>query len=826
MDVLDPAGGLLPDCPAVHRPAALLAPTAPAHGLRGAGVRTTGAGRIVDVWLYGTPPAQLAEPRRWTLQAARGAQAVQVSLAAVVAAPEPHVELTLTGTPDPGRYLLQVLPERAGDATHPPLALVPFDPLRTRLPVRLRPECPDPGSCFETPPARPPRRASPVHDYLARDWRSLRAALIEYLLRRDPAADLSPADPAITVLELFAHAGDLLHYRLDRMATEAYLGTARLRTSVRRHARLMDHVPAEAVSATAWVLLQAEANGSVVDVRPEDTAVASAGETLGFTLELEQPLSVHPALGEIPIYDWGEDACCLPAGATECVLVRPLPADAAGAPWLLAGDALVFEVVDPEDRARHRAWSRRDPAAPWPAVDGTRARFREPLPSRAAAVVTLTEVTDLADPLAPTGMRLSRVRWRAADALPRPYPVGIDTGAGGDEVTVARGHLVRAHHGRLVGGPSAAAPRDGGRPGEVWLTGGGTGGVPGVSRRSSGTPYRLELRVLLPSGGRVLAEHVPSLLAVTSATQLAYVLEVEDHEPPVARFRTGAVGLAPPLGSQVRARYEVGAGEVGNVPAGALQLLERNSAAGNIDAAPVWTTVPGVVARNPEAAAGGREPVPLDATRRDAPQLYVAAPRRAVSVVDHAAAVAREPGVQGAAAERSWSGSWPVVQTVVDLLDTGTGAPEPDDVRLAELSALVDDIRMLGTEGRVSVGTAAGLVISLEVCATPGADPEEVRRRVLAVLRPGTAQAPGLFSPSRLQLGRPVYVSAVLAAVSAVPGVDAVEVREARRLGEPPGTVHQVLTAAATELPVLDDDPATPTRGRLDVVVRGTEGHR
>jgi hypothetical protein len=99
-----------------------------------------------------------------------------------------------------------------------------------------------------------------------------------------------------------------------------------------------------------------------------------------------------------------------------------------------------------------------------------------------------------------------------------------------------------------------------------------------------------------------------------------------------------------------------------------------------------------------------------------------------------------------------------------------------------------------------------------------------VRRRILAVLRPGTAQAPGLFHPSRLQLGRPVYVSAVLAAVSAVPGVDAVEVREARRLGEPPGTVHQVLTAAATELPVLDDDPTTPTRGRLDVVVRRTEG--
>ncbi len=35
------------------------------------------------------------------------------------------------------------------------------------------------------------------------------------------------------------------------MATEAYLGTARLRTSVRRHARLVDYVMGEGVSAPA-----------------------------------------------------------------------------------------------------------------------------------------------------------------------------------------------------------------------------------------------------------------------------------------------------------------------------------------------------------------------------------------------------------------------------------------------------------------------------------------------------------------------------------------------------------------------------------------------
>ena len=92
---------------------------------------------------------------------------------------------------------------------------------------------------------------------------------------------------------------------------------------------------------------------------------------------------------------------------------------------------------------------------------------------------------------------------------------------------------------------------------------------------------------------------------------------------------------------------------------------------------------------------------------------------------------------------------------------------------------------------------------------------------VLRLLRPGTDAQPGLFHPSHLELGAAVYVSAVVAAVAALPGVDAVEPQEARRLSDPPGTVRDVITVAPDEVAVLDDDPAQPGRGRLDIVVRG-----
>ena len=54
-------------------------------------------------------------------------------------------------------------------------------------------------------------------------------------------------------------------------------------------------------------------------------AVDVSASDLAFTLEAD--LAADARLAEIPIYDWGEAACCLSAGATECVLVRPLAAD-------------------------------------------------------------------------------------------------------------------------------------------------------------------------------------------------------------------------------------------------------------------------------------------------------------------------------------------------------------------------------------------------------------------------------------------------------------------------------------------------------------------
>jgi hypothetical protein len=112
-------------------------------------------------------------------------------------------------------------------------------------------------------------------------------------------------------------------------------------------------------------------------------------------------------------------------------------------------------------------------------------------------------------------------------------------------------------------------------------------------------------------------------------------------------------------------------------------------------------------------------------------------------------------------------------------------------------------------------------VLSFELCLADGAAAAAVIAQALAALRPGSDAHPGLFHPARLPFGGDVYVSAAVAAVAAVPGVTAVEVLEARRLDDPAGTVHTIISFDRDEVPALDDDPDRPDRGWIELTIGG-----
>lgn len=121
----------------------------------------------------------------------------------------------------------------------------------------LHPE-PPPTSRFETPAIQ----------YLAKDYAAFRQLILDRMAITMPGWQEShAADLGMTLVELLAFVADRLSYEQDAVATESYLGTARQRSSVRRHARLVDYRMHEGCNARAFVQLQVRGEGSFV---PDD----------------------------------------------------------------------------------------------------------------------------------------------------------------------------------------------------------------------------------------------------------------------------------------------------------------------------------------------------------------------------------------------------------------------------------------------------------------------------------------------------------------------------------------------------------------------------
>ncbi len=148
------------------------------------------------------------------------------------------------------------------------------------------------------------------------------------------------ADLGIALVEALAYVGDYLSYRQDAVATEAYLGTARSRVSVRRHARLVDYRMHEGVKRPSrGCTFRLRPTPSCPRERrssPRSMACRAASRP---ARRLTAARSLHPLKcsrrlhegklfaghNEIRFYTWGNARCCLPAGATRATLLGSFP---------------------------------------------------------------------------------------------------------------------------------------------------------------------------------------------------------------------------------------------------------------------------------------------------------------------------------------------------------------------------------------------------------------------------------------------------------------------------------------------------------------------
>jgi Baseplate J-like protein len=733
-------------------------------------------------------------------------------------------------------HILVVRTDAAGDFSRYTLRLVRsatdsappggFDPLLSQIDFSFRVEC---ASDFDCAPVRicvEPAPDQPDIDYLAKDYASFRRLMLDRMSVLMPAwRERSAADLGVTLVELLAYVGDHLSYRQDAIATEAYLGTARRRASVRRHARLVDYRMHDGCNARAWVQVAvsgdlALAQGTQIMSRtPGFPSRIPASSALYDDIMRRQPLVFETMHGKnlfagydtLAFYTWGDQECCLPQGATRATLRGSYDK-------LAVGDVLVFEEVMSPRTGR---------------AEDADVGHRHAV--RLTDVVTAVKGQPLVDPL--NGRPITEIAWSGEDAVPFCLCVSARTdpehgAVFNDTVSVARGNIVLADHGRrIVDEALGTVPQP-----RVFLDPPAgrdrcarTDRVPVPPRfhpvlanrpLTQAAPY--DVAAAPPTSARAathwLFDAVVPFATLTGnpgpqqrpwearrdllgseADDTHVVIEVEGDGSAQLRFGDDRHGLRPDPGDVFLATYRVGNGAAGNVGAEALAHVVCN-----VDA------IEGV--RNPMPAAGGIEPETIEEVRTRAPYAF-RRQERAVTPDDYADVTERAPQIQQAAATFRWTGSWHTVFVTADR----AGGLDVDAPFESELRAFIEPYRMAGYDLEVDGPRYVPLEIEMQVCVRPDYFRSDVKAALLdlfsaRVLADGRR---GLFHPDAFSFGQPVYLSRLYAAAQVVPGVESVTITKFGRQGETGAEALEDarLDLGRLEIARLDNDRNFPERG-------------
>lgn len=754
-----------------------------------------------------------------------------------------------------------------------------FDPQLSAAPFSFKVECPSDFDCKPRKVCPETTPTAPAIDYLARDYTSLRRLMLDRLAVVLPDwQERNPADLGIALVEVLAASGDRLSYHQDAVATEAYLGTARRRTSLRRHARLLDYRVDEGVNARTWVHVSYRpANpadddallpgpdpetglpGTALLTRTGELSVVVLSEAVeeriragALVFETLESVILREAHNTLRFHTWGDERCCLPKGATRATLRRhamdladPAAPKARRELTLEPGDVVVFEEIRGPRTGRR--------------ADADRSHRH---------AVRLTRVQVRTDPLfaspvdpAPATLEVLEIAWDPADALPFPLCLwdvaDPDAGGAARPVAVARGNVALADHGRTLAREALEPLPDLER------------GCP-LSGTMKPSPYRPALRFgpltrqaqtrdakgnRLPfdptrpafealeipasideaalrlwdgtggTGGGSGESWLPRAdLLASDRFARELVAESENDGTTRLRFGDGIHGRLPTAG--LEAVYRVGSGRRGNLGAESLHqvVLDPN----RLTVSELATLSAGIRAiDNPLPATGGRDPESLERIRLDAPQAF-RVQERAVTADDYARMTERHPEVQRAAATLRWTGSWTTVFLTVDR----AGGRPVDTAFETELRLFLERFRLAGFDLEVDPPRFVSLEIVLTVCVEPGYFRADVRQALLEVfgrddLSDGRR---GFFHPDNFTFGQSVHLSQLVATAMAVPGVGWIDTRGG------PGSPHRfqrwglassqaldsgTLAFDRLEIARLDNDPNAPENGRIDFLMEG-----
>jgi hypothetical protein len=738
-----------------------------------------------------------------------------------------------------------------------------FDPILSTVDFSFKVACPSEFDCKSQRVCPGEAVKQPEINYLAKDYASFRRLMLDRLAVIMPDwKERSPADLGITLVELLAYVGDYLSYRQDAITTEAYLGTARQRVSVRRHARLVDYFMHEGCSARAWVHIRVRPDVNNLELKRDSgtniTRVLTRIEDIvgqaplislnsptykqiiwekTEVFELMHDVRLFAAHNEMRFYTWGHRECCLPKGATRAFLRGSYPN-------LKKGDVLILaEVRDPQTGKTEDA----DPTCRHAVCLTEVTPGNDPLGNQSPASPPLSS------PPGPFGIPVTEIKWNPVDAL--PFPLCISTRINNhyyDDVSAALGNIVLADHGLTVRDEELEkVPQS--NPALTKVT--PWEGDRCEKRQEVLTPHRYHPKLKYtplthaapynvdnpPDSARAamhwsMRSPLPEITLSATGTgensemwqakrdllnsgpdKKEFVVEMETDGTAYLRFGDDRFGVRPAPDTQFHATYRIGNGRRGNVGADALVHIVTDDPAfiTELDN-PVIVEV-----QNPLPASGGVEPESLEKVRQDAPAAF-RTQERAVTPEDYALmAQGCRPDVQRAAATFRWTGSWRTAFVTIDRL----GGLEVDDEFEKDILQCLEKYRMAGQDVEVDGPRYVPLEIEMIVCVEPDYFRSDVKAALLKVfsdriLPDGRL---GIFHPDNFTFRQSIYLSPLYAAAQNTAGVSSVQITTFRRQGS---SGKEALDAGKLELgrleiARLDNDPNFPERGVFNLIIRG-----
>jgi hypothetical protein len=732
-------------------------------------------------------------------------QAVKIDPAAAGAPRLVTVELNAAGDFSTYTFTL-VANANTGD---PPDGI---DPQLASVDFSFKAGCETAGDCAPVSCCPPPVAVRPDINYLAKEFDGFNQVMLDRLSVLVPGwSESHAADMGVTLVEALAYAADHLSYQQDAAGTEAYLGTARSRISLRRHAKLVDYRLDDGANARAWIFVETTQDGLNLNagtqffprvpglaagIAPNSKQAAQLDSTMTYASLVPATLSLDQ--NEIQFYTWGDAQCCLAPGSTRATLAGRIDS-------LQAGSVLVFE-------------EKLGPRSGYPDDADVTKRW----------VVRLTRVqcTDflnrpLQDPL--TLAAITQIWWDVADALPFPLCISSVTDAAHGSralagVSVAHGNIVPADHGvwqdwedldPVPPSPAApvisascscgsSAPVDAPRPRYF----------PKLSQSPLTFASPFDSTAAASAFLAPAAEPKPSLrvrddrlhpwqvlddLLSSRESDRVVVPEIERDNTVFLRFGDGQYGMPASAATSFQARYRIGNGAAGNVGHDTLAHVLTKS-----------TNIKQV--RNPLPARGGRDPETLEHIRQFAPFAF-RSQLRAVTEDDYGTMAQRDHAIREARGTLRWTGSW---YTAFVSIDAASG-DVPAAALVAATKTRLNLFRMAGVDLEVEGSVIAGIRIEMNICVDTAHFQSDVRDAIMRIFISGdqcTGQ-PGILNPANFTFGQKIYASPLIAAAQAVEGVSSATLTVFERMDAPAtdGVSRGFLTMGRVEIARCDNDP-------------------